>query len=106
LEQLIKQAIKVQTQHKVQRLSNDQSVILQKINQSISSDLQERYQILITKRNDEILTNEEYQELLNIGEQVEAIDAKRIEYLTELASLRHTSLAALIQEFQLQPKAI
>ncbi len=71
--------------------------------QGIPPQLQERYDILITKRRTNTLTNEEYQELLELGDRIEAIDVKRIEYLSELAKLRQTSLTSLIQELQLQP---
>jgi hypothetical protein len=106
LEQLIAQAIRVQTKRKVPSLSKEQSILLQQINQSIPSKLQERYDVLITKRRADNLTDEEYQELLELSDRVEAIDVKRLEYLSELAKLRQTSLTALIQELQLQPKVL
>lgn len=106
LEQLIAQAIRVQTKRKILSLPNDQSLLLQQITQCIPNQLQERYDFLISKRQDNSLTDEEYQELINLGEYVEAIDVKRLENLTELAQLRQMSLNDLIQEFQLQPQAL
>jgi uncharacterized ubiquitin-like protein YukD len=100
LEQLIAQAIRIQTKRKILGLPNDQSLLLQQITQCIPNQLQERYNFLISKRQDNILTDEEYQELVNLGEHIEAIDVKRLENLTELAQLRQTSLNELIQEFQ------
>jgi hypothetical protein len=106
LEQLIAQAIRVQTRRKVPSLSKEQSILLQQINQSIPPKLQERYDLLITKRRADTLTDDEYQELLELSDRIEAIDVKRLGYLSELAKLRQTSLTALIQELQLQPKAL
>jgi hypothetical protein len=106
LEQLIAQAIRVQTRRKVPSLSKEQSILLQQINQSIPPKLQERYDILIAKRRADTLTDDEYQELLELSDRIEAIDVKRLGYLSELAKLRQTSLTALIQELQLQPKAL
>jgi hypothetical protein len=106
LEQLIAQAIRVQTKRKVPSLSKEQSILLQQINQSIPPKLQERYDGLITKRRADTLTDDEYQELLELSDRIEAIDVKRLGYLSELAQLRQTSLTALIQELQLQPKAL
>ena len=74
--------------------------------QGIPPHLQERYDLLITKRRADTLTDDEYQELLELSDRIEAIDVKRLEYLSELAKLRQTSLTALIQELQLQPKAL
>ncbi len=106
LEQLIAQTIKVKTKRKILSLPNDQSLLLQQITQYIPDQLQDRYDFLISKRQDNTLTDQEYQELINLGEHIEAIDVKRLENLTELAKLRQTSLNELIQEFQLQPQAL
>ena len=105
LEQLIAQAIRVQNKRKILSLPKDQSLLLQQITQCIPNDLQERYNFLISKRQDNSLTYEEYQELINLGEHIEAIDVKRLENLTELAKIRQTSLNSVIEEFQLQPRA-
>ena len=102
LEQLIAQVIRVQTKRKILSLPNDQSLLLKQITQCIPNQLQERYNFLISKRQDNSLTDEEYQELINLGEHMEAIDVKRLENLTKLAKLRQISLNELIQEFQLQ----
>jgi len=106
LEQLVNQAMRVQTERKILSLPIDQSLLLQKISQCIPLQLQERYDFLISKRQDNTLMDEEYQELLGLGDRIETIEAKRLENLAELAKLRHTSLTSLIQEFQLQPKAL
>ena len=82
LEQLIAQAIRVQNKRKILSLPKDQSLLLQQITQCIPNDLQERYNFLISKRQDNSLTDEEYQELINLGEHIEAIDVKRLENLT------------------------
>lgn len=106
LEQLIAQAIRVQSKRKMLNLPKEQSLLLQQITQCIPSQLQERYELLINKRQDNALIDEEYQELINLGEHIEAIDVKRLENLTKLATLRQTSLNSVIEEFQLQPQAL
>jgi hypothetical protein len=103
LEQLIAQAIRVQTKRKVPSLSKEQSLLLQQINQSIPKNLQERYDLLITKRRADTPTDVEYQELLELSDRIEAMDVKRLEHLSKLAKLRQISLTALIQELQVQP---
>ncbi|CAN1213524.1 STAS/SEC14 domain-containing protein [Tumidithrix helvetica PCC 7403] len=104
LEQLLAQIIRVKSQRKAPNLPKEQSLLLQQINQSIPLQLQERYHTLISKRRAEIITDEEYQELLDLSDRVEALEVKRLERISELAKLRQTSLTAVIQEFQLQPK--
>ncbi|WP_271254103.1 STAS/SEC14 domain-containing protein [Pseudanabaena sp. Chao 1811] len=100
LEQLIAQAIRVQTKRKILSLPNDQSLLLQQITQCVPTHLQERYDLLIGKRQENTLTDEEYQELIKLGEHIEAIDVTRLENLTELAKLRQMSLNSVIEEFQ------
>jgi hypothetical protein len=55
------------------------------------------------KRNQEILTESEYQQLLELTEQVEKYQAQRLEYLTKLAQMRKLSLTNLITQMGLQP---
>lgn len=46
--------------------------------QGIPPQLQERYDLLITKRRANTLTDDEYQELLEMSDRIEAIDVKRL----------------------------
>jgi len=75
--------------------------LLSKINQGLPEATWQRYYQLIAKRQDE--TNaEEHRELLHLTEQVERLDAQRLEYLVELARLRQTTLPALMESLDLQ----
>ncbi|NEO96576.1 MAG: STAS/SEC14 domain-containing protein, partial [Moorea sp. SIO3G5] len=62
-------------------------------NQGLPPDLQNRYDELIQKRKMETLTPEQYRELLGLSDQVETIEAKRVEAMAELARLRQISLS-------------
>jgi len=87
----------------IQPLEQLDSIELEQlVNQCIPLQLQERYDFLIGKRQDNTLTDEEYQELLDLGDRIEAIDVKRLEHLNELAKLRQTSLNSLIQETKIR----
>lgn len=91
LEKFVSQVLVLQAQRKAE------SELLQKIHQSIPSDTQNYYDELIAKRQAETLTPEEHSELLHLTEQIEKLQAQRIEYLAELARLRGTSLTALME---------
>lgn len=80
------------------RLSRKESELLLKINQGIPSELQRRYNALIARREDETLTQSEYDELIQLTHQVETSNAKRVEHLIELARLRKISLDHLMDE--------
>ncbi|MCC5670908.1 hypothetical protein LC653_45985 [Nostoc sp. CHAB 5784] len=76
--------------------------LLLKINQGIPSDTQNHYNELLSKREAENITSNEYRELLNLTEQIEKLQAQRIEYLAELARLRGISLIALMENLGIQ----
>jgi len=79
--------------------------LLLKINEEVPSDIQTRYKELIAKRQAEALTPDEYKELLQLTQQVEKLEVRRVEYLAELARLRRTSLTALMENLGIRPPA-
>lgn len=93
-------------QSKTARLSKAESELLQKINQSLSQVEWAKYRELIAKREAEIISPQELLELISISDQLEELNVKRIEHLTELAKIRAISLPALIKELGLQPVAV
>jgi hypothetical protein len=97
LEQFVSQVIVLQAQRKATRLPQAEAELLLKINQGIPANIQRDYEELIAKRDDEILTNDEHQKLLQLTEKIEKIQAQRIENLAELARLRGISLTALME---------
>jgi hypothetical protein len=88
---------------RVKRLSERESTLLQKINQSLSQIEWLRYRKLIGKRQAETLNAEEQAELIALSDQVEEANARRIEYIAELADLRQTTVPALMSELGLKP---
>jgi len=79
-------------------LSRTETELLAKIKQSVPVDLQTRYDELITKRRGASLTESEHDEVLRLTEQVEGLDAERLEYLAELSRLRGTTLRDLMKD--------
>lgn len=54
------------------------------------------------KRDDETLTDAEYSELLDIGNQIECLGVKRFEAMAQLADLRQILLLKLMDDLGLQ----
>jgi hypothetical protein len=79
-------------------LPQAESELLLKINQEFPSELRKRYNELTAKRDAETLTPDEYDELLRLTDQIEMLQARRIEYLSELASIRKVSLPKLMDD--------
>ncbi|HIE26651.1 TPA: STAS/SEC14 domain-containing protein [Candidatus Poribacteria bacterium] len=103
LEQFLAQVLTLRPRHAERRLSQAESELLLKINQGIPADLQRRYNELIGKRQNRSLTPQEYEELLQLTDQVELLDAKRVEYLLELAQIRNKPLTLLMEELGIHP---
>jgi hypothetical protein len=62
-----------------------------------------RYRELIARRQAVTLTDAEYQELLQMGDEAEAFNVQRITALAELAQLRQTDLDALMRDLDIKP---
>jgi hypothetical protein len=102
LETLINRMLLIRAQRKVPILSSEEASLLTQINQGIPSDLHEHYCGLAQKRDAETLTDEEYEELLQISDRIEVLNAQRIEALVKLAALRQISLQQLMGELGIQ----
>ena len=105
LEQFMYQIIELRACRQAPSLPQDEAKLLLKINQGISPEVQKRYDELVAKRRAESLTADEYDELLLLTDQIENLEVRRMEYLTELARLRQTSLTKLMEDFGIHPPA-
>jgi beta-glucosidase-like glycosyl hydrolase len=102
IEEFVSQVIAIQAQKKSFRLPKIEAELLIKINQGISGEMQNHYERLMAKREAEALTQNEYEELLNLSQEIEKLQAQRIEYLAELARLRGISLTKLMENLGIQ----
>jgi hypothetical protein len=72
-------------------LSQAEAQFLVKINQGLPAEVQRRHDELIDKRRDESLSSEEHSELLRLTDQIENLEAQRMQHLSELARYRKVS---------------
>jgi len=105
IEQFVSQVINLRAQRLVHRLSQAEANFIVKINQGLPAEVQEQYDELIDKRRDEVLSSEEYSELLRLTDQIEKMEAQRMLYLSELALYRKVSLTELMENMGIQPPA-
>jgi hypothetical protein len=103
LDNFVEQVIQFKAQKNAPNLSKQESELLLKINQDLPRELQQQYQILIEKRNQETLTESEYEQLLELTDKVEKYQSQRLEYLTQLAQIRQISLSDLMTEMGVKP---
>ena len=76
---------------RVARLSRTESELLQKINEGLHPERWERFHALVARRQAETLTPDEHVELIALTNEIEEMNARRIEHLTELAELKGIS---------------
>jgi len=105
LDRFIAQAAKLRSPVIGRRLSRRESELLLKVNRGIPTEVQRRYDALIARRQDFALTPAEYDELLKLTDEIEMLDAQRIEYLNELARLRKKPLTIVMDELGIQAPA-
>ena len=105
LEHFVSQVLTLRAKRIAPSLPEGEARLLQKINQELPPDVQQRYDELTAKRRAETLTPEEHQELLALIDRIEQADAKRVQALTELAQLRNVSVTTLMAELGIRPSA-
>jgi hypothetical protein len=101
LEQVFDQVLALQAERKADHLSAAESALLLRINEGLPSELRERLAALRDRREDETITDAEYQELTRLTDQAEELNADRLGALVELATLRGISLPVLMDQLDI-----
>lgn len=86
-------------------LPQREAELLEEINRPLLPKVQSDYDELTAKRRADTLTAAERKQLLRLVDTVEAHDAHRLRCLVELAGVRHTSVAELMDDLGLKPPA-
>jgi hypothetical protein len=102
IERFVERLIDLKAQRSAPSLAPRETELLVKINRGLPADGVARYQELIQRRRSGSLSAEEYDDLLRLSDQVEQLDAERVEALAELASLQGISLSRLMTELGIQ----
>jgi hypothetical protein len=106
LENLLNRTLFVRARRRGPIATPEESTLLREINRGIPSELNNRYEILADKRDEETLMESEYQELLDVADQIEVSGVKRLEALVKLAELRQVPLLQLMTDLGIQTPEI
>ncbi len=98
LEYFAEQVLAIRARRRAPSLPHAESELLQKINQGLLPEVQQRFNDLTKKRRAETLTTDEHRELLELIDQIEQNDVQRIEHLAKLAQMRNIPIRTLIQQ--------
>lgn len=98
LEEFLKQLLARHAQRRAPSLPASEADLLRAINHGIPAAAHDRYEALIARRQQSTLTSAEYDELLRLSDEIEAVDAARAADLANLARLRGIPLGALLDQ--------
>ena len=89
--------------YKEQKISPKEADLLHRINTVYSAEKRQRYNELYARFQQDDLTAKEYKALLKLSDEFEMLNAKRLEYLGELAKIRGQSLKDVIKDLGMKP---
>jgi hypothetical protein len=101
LEQVFDHMLALQAARKAAYLSAVESTLLAHINQDLPSALRERIACLRARREDESITDAEYEALTRLTDWAEELHADRMAALVDLAKCRGVSLAVLMDQLEI-----
>lgn len=101
LDRLVNRVLALRARRHKERIEDTEAGLRERVSCRLPSEVQQRYEELIDKRNLETLTDDEYGELLQLGDRAEAADVERVSALMELARLRQISLDQLRRDLGL-----
>ena len=88
------------------RLSQEEAILLQKINQGLSEATWQEYHDLIAKRRTETLTSEEHVRLIALSDNIEEAHTERMAHVAELARQRQTPFKTLMAQLGVKPRKV
>jgi len=106
LEKLLIQVRQVLAHRKNPSLPALEIELLQKINQTLPDEVQQKYNDLSEKMRSVVITPNEHQELLKLIDIVEQNDGDRLQHLIQLSQLRNISLPELMQQLDIHPQPV
>jgi hypothetical protein len=105
LEEFFQQIAHVVASRKAPHLSSRETELLLKINDRYPSELSHKYEVLSKKNKKGLLNETEQQDLFDLTDRFEILDAQRLEYLIELAQIQNISLEKLLKKIGLDTKS-
>jgi hypothetical protein len=106
LANLVKRVMFVRARHQANLSIAEETALLQEIRKEIPPELNDRYETLLDKRDDEALTETEYAELLDLSRQIECFGVTRVEALAKLATIRQVPLLKLMEDLGIQSPGV
>ncbi|NKQ34388.1 MAG: STAS/SEC14 domain-containing protein [Chloroflexi bacterium] len=103
LEEFLDRVLALRAKRVAPTLASEEAALLTKINAGIPERIQTRFDELRQLQTVRELAPEEETELFELVNQIETIEAQRIEYLAQLAQLHGKSVRAVMAELNITP---
>lgn len=98
LDAFLEKALLLRSQPRADKLSAEESKLIQRINRGLPEAVCSRYARLSQKRKKKSLSDKEHGELLKLTHQLESRDADRAAALLDLANLRRIPIRLLMKQ--------
>lgn len=106
LEKFVEKVLALRARRISPSLTKEEAGLLRMINRGLSAAKRKRLAALDAKRAAGSLTEDEYQELLGLTGELEQLNADRIKYLGQLASLREVGVRELMKQLGIHPQPL
>ena len=103
LHELVSGILELRARREAPVAPRRESELLIQINEGLPETLVRRLETLTIQRDAEALTDEEHQELIRLGDEVEQREAARLDALAELATLRRKTVPEIMRDLGLSP---
>ena len=103
LAAFIAQVLRLHAQYQAPHVGQSETELLLQVNQGLAPELRRRFDELVARRQAATITPDEMRELIQITDQIEQDDARRLAALADLAHLRGMTLTELMQILGIQP---
>ncbi len=103
LERFVARLFALKAREETPNLSEAETRLLLKINQDIPPAARKRMNELIDKRQANLITQAELEELIQLTDQSEELGVERLKCLIELAQLRNIPLDELMRQLGIKP---
>ena len=106
LDKFVDKVLAIRARRIAPVLTHEESELFMTINEGLSVDKQSRFDQLVRKRRQSRLTKQEHEELLGLVDDIENMDARRVEALGKLAALRGVTLYELMDKLGIKPRPV
>jgi hypothetical protein len=104
LDDFVNKLLAIRAKRVANVISKKESELLLKINIGLSDTEQLLFNHLIEKRDAETITNEAFEQLVELTDKSEALNVQRMKALVELSKIRGVTLSQLMADLNIKPQ--